>query len=252
MLGQRLDGAGPVGVTLVGPAHTSAASAERVVRSPGNDVWLLGRCLVDGARDLPNAYAFQDSMKLLPLGPSVPMRVVPTQSQDPENFLAVSTSSWPATRRQRPRRHCLSVGPSSDCARGRSKSGPNLLIRFAQHGPRAHCACPLGAASSGDKDPPRRPGLENERTRHWRDVRADAGWQDVLRREPASALLHRRSHAGVDPPMARWIFGCSMRLRATMLCVRTGCRRLRALSSSSFAPTCRGANCAKAALSYPS
>jgi hypothetical protein len=137
MLGQRLDGAGPVGVTLVGPAHTSAASAERVVRSPGNDVWLLGRCLVDGARDLPNAYAFQDSMKLLPLGPSVPMRVVPTQSQDPENFLAVSTSSWPATRRQRPRRHCLSVGPSSDCARGRSKSGPNLLIRFAQHGPRA-------------------------------------------------------------------------------------------------------------------
>ena len=64
MLGQRLDGVGPVSVTLAGPRHTGPLPAGRVVRAPGDDVWLLGRWIVDGPGDLPAAHAMQDRLQV--------------------------------------------------------------------------------------------------------------------------------------------------------------------------------------------
>lgn len=57
VLGQRLDGPGPVSVTLLGPGHHAAQAAGRVIRAAGNDAWLFGRWLVDGLGDLPQAHA---------------------------------------------------------------------------------------------------------------------------------------------------------------------------------------------------
>ena len=92
MLGQRLDGVGPVSVTLLGPdADADAWGVEgRVIRAPGNDVWLFGRWLVDGPEDLPNAYAMQDALRVTPCGGSAAgPRAVPGAPLDPEAFLAV-------------------------------------------------------------------------------------------------------------------------------------------------------------------
>ena len=90
MLGQRLDGVGPVAVTLVGPDGDARGIEGRVIRAPGNDVWLFGRWLVDGHDDLPNAYAMQDALRVTPCGgsPEGP-RAIPGAAQDPEAFLAV-------------------------------------------------------------------------------------------------------------------------------------------------------------------
>ena len=60
MIGQRLDGTGPVTVTLVGPRHAGPLPAGRVLHAPGDDVWLFGRFIVDGPDDLPAAHAMQD------------------------------------------------------------------------------------------------------------------------------------------------------------------------------------------------
>ena len=90
MLGQRLDGVGPVAVTLVGPNTDPRGIEDRVIRAPGNDVWLFGRWLVDGPEDLPDAYAMQDALRVIPRGasPAGPL-AVPGAAQDPEAFLAV-------------------------------------------------------------------------------------------------------------------------------------------------------------------
>jgi len=94
MLGQRLDGSGPVDVTLLGPGQPDAAVPGRVIRAPGNDVWLFGRWLVDGADDLPQSHAMQDRLEVLPpIGVSHSPRVVPERSADPRNFLAVVNES---------------------------------------------------------------------------------------------------------------------------------------------------------------
>lgn len=90
MLGQRLDGCGPVAVTLVGPDEDVRGIEGRVIRAPGLDVWLFGRWLVDGPDDLPAAYAMQDALRVTPTG-GAPMgpRAVPGGAQDPAAFLAV-------------------------------------------------------------------------------------------------------------------------------------------------------------------
>jgi hypothetical protein len=96
MLGTRLDGRGPVEATLVGPRWRGAlpdGSTARVIRLPGDDVWLLARWLVDGPQDLPAAHAMQDGLRLTPLvataANNLIERVPPRSSLDPENFLAV-------------------------------------------------------------------------------------------------------------------------------------------------------------------
>lgn len=90
MLGQRLDGVGPVDVTLLGPAQHDAVVSGRVFRAPGNDAWLFARCLVEGAADLTRSHAMQDRITLhTSAGASDATRVVPGAADDAPNFLAV-------------------------------------------------------------------------------------------------------------------------------------------------------------------
>ncbi|HPU52522.1 MAG TPA: DUF1254 domain-containing protein [Burkholderiaceae bacterium] len=91
MLGQRLDGAGPVTVNVAGPEQGSGSGPERLIRAPGNDVWLLARWIVDGPADLHNAHAMQAGLQVRAPTAAVdwPARVAPYASSDPANFLAV-------------------------------------------------------------------------------------------------------------------------------------------------------------------
>lgn len=92
ILGQRLDGTGPVSVTLVGPHQDASGVEGRVIRAPGDDVWLFARWLIDGPADLPNAHAMQDGLSVHPgvAGRSGTTHgPVPTDPLDPENFLGV-------------------------------------------------------------------------------------------------------------------------------------------------------------------
>ena len=94
MLGQRLDNCGPVDVTLVGPGQPDAVQPGRLIRAPGNDVWLFGRWLVEGAEDLANSHAMQDQLEVLPTRVArLSERIAPGQSTDAANFLAVVNES---------------------------------------------------------------------------------------------------------------------------------------------------------------
>ncbi|MEN9315898.1 MAG: hypothetical protein RIS35_2291 [Pseudomonadota bacterium] len=89
MIGTRLDGAGPVSLTITGPGHAGPMPAGRVLRAPGNDVWLFARWIVDGPDDLPNAHAMQERLRVEPAGVARPAHAVPTDVASPGNFLAV-------------------------------------------------------------------------------------------------------------------------------------------------------------------
>lgn len=90
LLGQRLHGAGPAQLTLVGPGADGIDSiAGPVMQAPSNDVWLLARFIVEDEHDLPTARAMQDRLRLHAAAPGRPWRVVPTTALDPANFLAV-------------------------------------------------------------------------------------------------------------------------------------------------------------------
>lgn len=89
ILGQRLDGVGPVSVTLVGPGDGSHGTDGRVIRAPGHDVWLFARWLVDGPADLPNARAMQDRLAISAGLVEAPPGLAPTDGLDPAVFLAV-------------------------------------------------------------------------------------------------------------------------------------------------------------------
>ena len=91
MLGQRLDGTGPVEVTLLGPAHHGLSVEGRSIRAPGDHVWLFARCLVDGPADLPQSHAMQAQISVHPTAGAVeyPLQPRPTASTDARNFLAV-------------------------------------------------------------------------------------------------------------------------------------------------------------------
>jgi hypothetical protein len=94
VLGQRREGRGPVDVVLVGPHARGAAASARVIEAPCDDVWMFCRSLVEGPEDLPNSHAMQDRLEVLPPpAATAAPRVVPTQSMDPANFLAVVNES---------------------------------------------------------------------------------------------------------------------------------------------------------------
>lgn len=90
LLGQRLDGTGPVDVFIVGPSHQGLDLPGRTVVAPGDDAWLFARFLVEGPHDLPQAHAMQDRLAVHGPGehPYV-HRSVPGRATDPANFLAV-------------------------------------------------------------------------------------------------------------------------------------------------------------------
>lgn len=121
MIGTRLDGVGPVALTMVGPGREASVPdgddspvqvgdetpvqtgledpvqagleapvpGARVLRAPGNDVWLFARFIVDGPDDLPNAHAMQDRLRVEPAAGAAPARAVPADPASPGNFLAV-------------------------------------------------------------------------------------------------------------------------------------------------------------------
>lgn len=93
IVGQRLDGHAEVEAWLVGPDIREFPPG-RVIRAPGNDAWLFVRCLVDGPDDLANSHAMQEGIEVIPPeGARYAPRVVPTNSRDPRNFLAVA-NEW--------------------------------------------------------------------------------------------------------------------------------------------------------------
>ena len=90
IVGQRLDGSGPVEVTLAGPAHHHDDIPGRVIRMPGQDAWLFARSLVDGPDDLPAAHAMQDRLHLQGPDALPPAgHPEPGAADEAANFLAV-------------------------------------------------------------------------------------------------------------------------------------------------------------------
>jgi hypothetical protein len=91
VVGQRLNATGPVDVTLVAPGQTAPTDAQRVIHTPGLDVWLLCRWLVDGPHDLAHCHAMQDSLHIIsapfPVSCSAALQAI--DSRNPENFLHV-------------------------------------------------------------------------------------------------------------------------------------------------------------------
>ena len=90
-------GTGPTGgrggrFWIAGPDWTGAAPAGvTALRSSTNDVWMLGRIVVDGPDDLAAAKALQSQITILPGGNTLPrpFAVKATSAEDAENFLAV-------------------------------------------------------------------------------------------------------------------------------------------------------------------
>jgi hypothetical protein len=77
---------------VAGPQWSGAAPAGvTVLRSSTNDVWMLGRILVDGPDDLAAASALQRQITLKPVtdAPAKPFAVKATNVEDPANFLGV-------------------------------------------------------------------------------------------------------------------------------------------------------------------
>ncbi|MEQ1779906.1 MAG: DUF1254 domain-containing protein [Hyphomonadaceae bacterium] len=77
---------------IAGPQWSGSAPADvTVFRSSTNDVWMLGRIVVDGPDDLAAAKALQSQIALRPTADALPrpFKVKCTSPEDPENFLAV-------------------------------------------------------------------------------------------------------------------------------------------------------------------
>jgi hypothetical protein len=77
---------------VVGPQWAGKAPGDvTVFRSSTNDVWMLGRTLVDGAADMAAARAVQQQITVRPVtdAPAKPYGVRCTNVEDPANFLGV-------------------------------------------------------------------------------------------------------------------------------------------------------------------
>ncbi|MDP3495966.1 MAG: DUF1254 domain-containing protein, partial [Hyphomonadaceae bacterium] len=77
---------------VVGPQWTGSAPAGvTVLRSSTNDVWMLGRIVVEGPDDLAAAKAVQDKIRIKSLATTPPKAfgIACTSSEDAANFLAV-------------------------------------------------------------------------------------------------------------------------------------------------------------------
>lgn len=75
---------------LAGPNWRGTAPAGvKLLRSDTNDVWMLGRILVDGPDDIPGARALQQQVTVTPTAAGRPYDVACTNVKDGANFLAV-------------------------------------------------------------------------------------------------------------------------------------------------------------------
>jgi hypothetical protein len=96
MLTSRLEGEQGADVILTGPQWQPRGDAPlpagvRVIRSPSNDVWALGRWLIRDASEMAAVHAIQDGVRIVPLLDQ-PVRAqihAPRPGSQPENFVAV-------------------------------------------------------------------------------------------------------------------------------------------------------------------
>ncbi|MCW3834449.1 DUF1254 domain-containing protein [Sphingomonas canadensis] len=126
---------------IAGPQWRGRApSGVRVLRSSTNDVWMLGRILVEGPGDLPAAAALLEQVRVsVPGAPREPRGYTAratTGIPDPANFLAVVNEVL--------RRSPGGLGQTARAARFRSqgigadKPSPELLARWAAFFPKGY------------------------------------------------------------------------------------------------------------------
>ncbi|WP_413301091.1 DUF1254 domain-containing protein [Bacillus sp. 1P10SD] len=99
-VGTRTTGSKAGKYVIVGPNWKGKlAKGSKVIQSPTNMVWLLGRTLVDGGKDLENVHAIQDKYTLTPLDknqakPSIELPVIsPSDFNDPALFFEIMTQA---------------------------------------------------------------------------------------------------------------------------------------------------------------
>jgi hypothetical protein len=73
-------------------AHGEPPAGDTPLRMAANDIWLLGRVLIDGAPDLPAVHALQDAMRLDAPAVSRPWAAVPDE-RDARAFLALANEA---------------------------------------------------------------------------------------------------------------------------------------------------------------
>jgi len=92
-IGTRTTGPRAGRYLIVGPGWSGPApEGARVLASPTNAVWLLGRFLVSDPSDLPQVHQLQDAVKLSPLLPGATVPAFdgpPIVPDDPWNYFAV-------------------------------------------------------------------------------------------------------------------------------------------------------------------
>ena len=87
IIGTRTSGGQAQTFTVVGP--NEKADIARAIRAPTNSVWALGRTLVDGDADLPQAHAFQDGWTIKGPEASAPKTYLKRSAPWNEYFAAV-------------------------------------------------------------------------------------------------------------------------------------------------------------------
>jgi hypothetical protein len=89
LVSRRTHGGAARTLWLAPPGWSGAPPAGATpLRMAANDLWLLGRVLIDGAPDLPAVHALQDAMRLDAPGAARPIGTVPDE-RDPRAFLAL-------------------------------------------------------------------------------------------------------------------------------------------------------------------
>lgn len=163
--GQRLNGTGPVDITVLAPGQAAPADAQRVIQAPGLDVWLLCRWLVEGPHDLAHCHAMQDSLHIgttsISAHPAAPQAI---DSHNPENFLHVvnaalgrnpppacdaqalaqwaslglrpgDATAWALLSPSLQAAWCATIGPAHDEVRAYSSKGRRLMQGWVASAP---------------------------------------------------------------------------------------------------------------------
>lgn len=89
-IGRRTTGTAAAVFLLAGPDwHGEVPKGTQLLRLPGNDIWALGRILIDGEGDLDAVHALQDAIRLEPLGVGKTPRLLQSVPDErvPERYL---------------------------------------------------------------------------------------------------------------------------------------------------------------------
>jgi hypothetical protein len=91
---RRTCGGGAARTLWIAPPdwHGEAPAGAQALRMPANDLWLLGRTLVDGEADVPAVHALQDAMRLDAPPVARPWAIEPDEA-DPQRFIAFTAEA---------------------------------------------------------------------------------------------------------------------------------------------------------------